>query len=145
MHSCWAKLNQDFNQLLSFFFFFFPFVSSSPQPVPQNGHSVYVVVSFSTRELLHLDRCSMILSVSTKATNLYHNKLRHSVSFQYCTILWHFKGACTLHRDAVGEWRGECACSGRRSGAAHQSSMVLCRPELAVTVLPSPCRETQCA
>lgn len=108
MHSWWAKLNQDFNQLL---FFIFPFVSSSPQPVPQNGHSIYVVVSFSTRGLLPLDRCSMILSVSTKAINLYRNKLRHSVSFQYCSVFWHFKGARTLHRDGVEEWRGECAHS----------------------------------
>lgn len=125
MHSCWAKLSQYFRQLL-----FFSFVSSFPWHVPWNRHSIYVVVSFRTRELLPLDRYFRILCVFTKTTKFYHKNSSHLSSFQYCSILWHFKGTSALHRDAVWEWRGNCAHSRMRSSSTSQSRMALHRSEL---------------
>lgn len=125
--SCYGKLIQNFSQLLFFLFF-----CLCPWPVPQSGHLIYVVLSFE--ELLPLARSSMILYVSTKTAKFYHKILRNSIFFQSSSILWRFKGARTPRRDAVWEWRGECALSRMRSSSGNRSSVVLHWPEL----LPSP-------
>lgn len=117
----WIKI---FSQLL--FYLFFPL---SPWPVPQSGHSICCdeLRGHSAPSSRQMFYDSLFLQRPQHSTvTIWGVQALFNTAASFDTS----KGAGALHRDAVWEWRAECAHLGTRGGSAHQSGVVFPRLEL---------------